>query len=117
MSIKITISSDQLKAKANEQNLARAEYALMVQVHADMNLYVPKKEGHLRDESFTKGSSIFYPLPYAKAQFYGGYTSASGKKVTFSTYTTPGTGKRWDLKAKANHLSTWQQAFTKGGDF
>ncbi|WP_238140599.1 minor capsid protein, partial [Streptococcus suis] len=37
--------------------------------------------------------------------------------VTFRKYTTPGTGKRWDEKAKAIHMTDWVQRFVKGAGF
>ncbi|BAK21839.1 minor capsid protein [Melissococcus plutonius] len=117
MGVKIHVDTKEVQQIAMMKNMNRSEFALINQVHADMNLYVPKKEGHLRDDSYAQDMSIYYPLSYAKAQFYGGFTTKNGKEVHFTNYTTPGTGKRWDLKAKANHIRAWKQAFLKGGNW
>lgn len=82
-----------------------AQIALVNQVHADMNPYAPFKHGPLRNASYVAldNKSIIYTVPYARAQFY----------TQFSNYTTPGTGPRWDLKAKAIHGASWASAAGK----
>ncbi|MBL5010076.1 minor capsid protein [Enterococcus lactis] len=47
---------------------------------------------------------ILYETKYARRQFY-----LNGKK-----YTTPGTGPRWDLKAKSLYMPSWKKAYLKG---
>lgn len=75
------------------------QYALANQVHADMNNYVPALTYDLRNQSNVSidSKTIIYNVPYARPQFYNQY----------SNYTTPGTGPRWDLKAKAIHGGSW----------
>jgi|SRR5690625_507003 len=77
----------------------RAQMILINQAHADMNQFVPFKYGPLRNTSYITldNKSIIYTVPYARIQFY----------TQFSNYTTPGTGPRWDLKAKAIHGASW----------
>src|SRR5690625_5052883 len=79
--------------------IPKAQYIMANQVHADMNPYVPMLTGDLRNQSTiaTDGKSIYYNVPYARYQFY----------IQHSRYTTPGTGPRWDLKAKAIHGASW----------
>ena len=79
--------------------IPKAQYIMANQVHADMNPYVPMLTGDLRNQSAiaVDGSHIYYNVPYARKQFY----------VQHSNYTTPGTGPRWDLKAKAIHGDSW----------
>ncbi|MCV2505654.1 minor capsid protein [Melissococcus plutonius] len=117
MGIKINFNDEKLRKKTDINNLKLAQFALMNQVYADMNLYAPRKEGKLRDDSYVNGTTVFYPLPYAKAQFHGGFITKNGRKIKFSHYTTPGTGPRWDLKAKGMHMQSWQRAFVKGGNY
>ena len=77
----------------------KAQYIMANQIHADMNDYVPALYYDLRNQSSIAldGKSIYYNVPYARKQFY----------VQHSRYTTPGTGPRWDLKAKAIHGKSW----------
>jgi len=77
----------------------QGQHALINQVHADMNPYVPMLKGDLRGQSTMTmdAKSIIYNVPYARRQFY----------IPHYNYTTPGTGARWDLKAKAIHGGSW----------
>lgn len=83
----------------------RGQYALINQVHADMNPYVPMLTGDLRNQSSMAldGKSIIYNVPYARKQFFNQH----------SKYTTPGTGPRWDLKAKSIHGKSWERITKK----
>lgn len=77
----------------------QGQYALANQVHSDMNNYVPMLTGDLRNQSNVAldNKSIIYNAPYARRRFY----------EPAINYTTPGTGARWDLKAKSIHGSLW----------
>src|SRR5690606_36064247 len=81
---------------------AKAQYVYASQVHADMNRYVPFLSGDLRSQSTiaVDGKSIYYNVPYARAQFYG-YVGKGRYKVR--RYTTTGSTVRWYLKAKIIH--------------
>ena len=76
----------------------KGQYALANQVYADMNNYVPALDYDLRNQSSiaSDNKSIYYNVPYARKQFY----------TQFQNYTTPGTGPRWDKKAKSIHLDS-----------
>ena len=75
------------------------QYALANQVHADSNNYAPFLTGDLRSQSAvsTDGKSIIWNAPYARRQYFN-----VGAK-----FTTPGTGPKWDQKAKAIHGGSW----------
>lgn len=75
------------------------------QMHQDMEQYVPKRAGFLRSQSFVNGTGVHYTAKYARAQFYG---LVNGHRVR--NYSTPGTSRRWDLRAKAVYMSDWQKA-------
>lgn len=109
--LKVDVNKDDLDRKLSSKNIDRGVYALTNQAHADMDRYVPKRQGHLRQDSFARNNTITYTVPYARAQFRG----VVGKGHPVRNYTTPGTGKRWDLRAKANHIDDWRKAFVKGG--
>lgn len=100
MAIKISIKSDLKGIKVKTDRMVKtAQYALANQVHADSNIYAPKKVGDLRSQSSVAmdGKSIIWNVPYARYQYYG-----MGFK-----YTTPGTGPKWDQKAKSIHMASW----------
>lgn len=75
------------------------QYALVNQVHADSNPYVPMLTSDLRNQSniTADNKSIIYNVPYARTQYH----------TQFSNYTTPGTGPYWDKKAKSIHGQSW----------
>lgn len=104
MGIKIDLGG--VRAKVSPQAMKRGRYALANQAMADMNPFVPKKNNTLRQSVHVKidGSAILYETKYARRQFY-----LNGKK-----YTTPGTGSRWDLKAKSLYMPSWKKAYLKG---
>lgn len=103
----VEINLDGAMTKLSDGALKRGQYALANQALADMNQYVPKRESNLRTavSMGIDGTEIIYNMPYAKAQFY----APGGWK-----YTTPGTGPRWDEKAKGIHMDDWENAFVKG---
>lgn len=111
MSVKVTVSLDGVKQKLSASNFNRGRYAMSNQMVSDMTQFVPKKESSLRitGHASADGSELIWYTPYAKAQFYG-----SNGKATFSNYSTPGTGKRWDLKAKSLYMNDWKKAFMRG---
>lgn len=109
----ISIDLSGVRKKISSEANINGQRALANQATADMNPFVPMSSGggSLRVAvSITRdGSSINYHMVYAKAQFYG----TNGKAI-FRKYSTPGTGKRWDLKAKALYLPAWKRAYLKG---
>lgn len=100
MAIRVKITSDLngVSRKAS-QMIKLGQYALANQVHADANLYAPRKSGDLRSQSSIgiDGKSIIWNVPYARRQYYN-----YGAK-----FTTPGTGPKWDAKAQAIHGVDW----------
>ena len=95
-----------LNKKLGPAALKRAENGLGEQVTKDMFPFVPKA----KTKRLSKGvwnpatKSVVYGVPYAKKQFY----APGGWK-----YTTPGTGPRWDRKAKAKHGASWSKRVAK----
>lgn len=73
--------------------------------------YVPMKSGALRSlgQVIDHETVEWRGVPYGKAQFFG----TNGMAV-FKNYTTPGTGKRWDLVTKGNHMQEIEQAYVRG---
>lgn len=104
--VNVDVDIEKMKQKLSTQNLKRGQYALANQILMDMNQFVPLKDAFLRNSATIgiDGSTINYNTPYARKQFY----------VQHSNYTTPGTGPRWDLKAKSMFMSSWEKAYIKG---
>lgn len=106
---KITVDLGGVRKKLSSQAQQRGQYALANQALADMNQFVPMDEGILRQTASIDidGTAINYNMPYAGRLFY----------MYMYNYTTPGTGPRWDLKAKSAFMSGWINAFAKGADW
>lgn len=107
--VQVTINLEPAKAKLSQAKINRGRYALANQAIMDMNQFVPMREGILRMEAHinSDGSAINYTVPYAANLFY----------MAKRNYTTPGTGPRWDLKAKSMFMSSWIEAFKRGADW
>lgn len=100
MSVRVNVTKDLkgIPVKLNRMTKL-GQYALVNQVHADMNPYVPALSYDLRNISSIgiDGKSVQYNVPYARKQFF----------VPAKKYTTSGTGPRWDLKALSIHRDSW----------
>ena len=107
--VSVTIKLDGARKKFSEAAMKRGQYALANQALADMNQFVPMDENILRQSASIDidGGGINYNTPYAAKLFY----------MYMYNYTTPGTGPRWDIKAKRVFMSHWVNAFTKGADW
>lgn len=103
---KVEIDLGGVYQKLSPQSRQRGQYALANQALADMNPFVPMKEGILRMSATidTDGSAVNYNTPYAHQMFY----------YHMINYTTPGTGPRWDNKAKGMHMRDWERTYMKG---
>lgn len=100
MEVNVDVDLKGVKPKI-ERMIRSGQYALVNQVHADMNPYVPALSYDLRNQSNVTldNRAVIYNVPYARRRFY----------EPASRYTTPGTTARWDLKAKAIHGSSWER--------
>lgn len=113
MSIRIEVDLGGVKSKLSDRNIIRGKVAMANQMLLDMTNFVPmaneggdlRVSGHVVDN----GDAIEWNTVYARAQFYG-----TNGIVNFQHYSTPGTGKRWDEKAKAIYMSDWKNVFVKG---
>ena len=116
MSNSVEIEADMEGAlrKVDQRAIIGGQHALGNQMLGDMNLYVPRRSGTLQSTGHIARNNevLVWNTPYAKAQFYG----SAGPRV-FRQYTTPGTGKRWDLVAKGNHMGDWKKAWLKGAGY
>lgn len=105
--VKVDINLNGAYRKLSAQAMTQGRRAVANQALADMNQFVPMKEGILRMTGTIDldATAVNYNTPYARRHFYapGGWN-----------YTTPGTGPRWDLKAKGMFMSDWVEAFKKG---
>lgn len=103
---RISVDLGGVRRKLSKQAQQRGQYAMANQALADMNPFVPKREGFLRMTGHVESSGdyVVYNQPYAAKMFY----------MMMYNYTTPGTGPRWDNKAKALFMSDWIKAYMKG---
>lgn len=113
--IRVSVNLDAMNRRFSKGNRMVVQDMLGEQVAADMYQFVPMRRGggDLRKGRYHRPSkAVVYRTPYAQAQFRG----TNGRAV-FRKYTTPGTGKRWDLKAKSRYGRKWRmmvaQAYTK----
>lgn len=111
MGVNISVNINGLRAKVSPQNIQRGRYAMANQMGADMIPFVPKKNNDLRDSMRVSpdGMKVIFDTPYAKAQYNG----QAGHRV-FRKYSTTGTGKHWDKRAKALYRRSWERAFIEG---
>jgi hypothetical protein len=103
---KVEINLGGAYQKMSPQARRRGQQAMANQALADMNPFVPADDFILRQTATIDidGSGINYNTPYAARMFY----------MMMYNYTTPGTGPRWDNKAKAIHMADWERAYMKG---
>lgn len=103
---KVSINIGGARSKMSAARVTSGRRAMANQAMGDMNPFVPMAEGILRQTATIDldGSGVNYNTPYARKFFY----------MMMYNYTTPGTGPRWDNKAKAIFISDWERAFMKG---
>lgn len=106
MGISITVDLGRINKKFGPNAKKVAEYAIAKQAMLDMERFVPLRDGDLRGPDHVSGNQIVYNTVYARAQFYGSSYNKH-RSFKFSKYTTPGTGPRWDLKAKGMYGDKW----------
>ncbi|HEM5257229.1 TPA: minor capsid protein [Streptococcus suis] len=104
VSVKVDLKG--IEKKVSSAALAKGKLAIASQMKMDSTPFIPRKSGELRGSAQISKDGIRYPGPYARAQFYGSSYNKH-RSFTFKRYTTPGTGKRWDLKASALHIKNW----------
>lgn len=104
VSVKVDLKG--IEKKVSPTALAKGKLAIASQMKKDMARFIPRKSGDLSGSGQATKDGVKYPGPYARAQFYGSSYNKH-RSFTFKRYTTPGTGKRWDLKASAIHVKDW----------
>lgn len=116
VNIKVDLSG--FSNKLSPYRFRKGADAMLNQMLTDMDRYIPKKSGALRfiGHVNTGRSQLVWQAPYARAQYYGKIMK-KGATYSIKNYTTPGTGPRWDLKAKAKYGKKWAEVFVKGAGF
>ena len=104
VSVKVDLKG--IENKVSPTALAKGKLAIASQMKSDMAPFIPRKSGELSGSGQASKDGVKYPGPYARPQFYGSSYNKH-RSFTFKKYTTPGTGKRWDLKASAIHVKDW----------
>jgi hypothetical protein len=106
---KVVVELTGAKRKVSTQSHRRGQQTMANQALADMNPFVPADDHILRQTATIDidGSAVNYNTPYAAKMFY----------MMMYNYTTPGTGPRWDNKAKGLHIRDWERAYLRGAGF
>lgn len=107
MSVRVNVTKDLRGVKKRVDGMKKlGQYAFVNQVHHDSNLYAPRKSGDMRIQSYVTpdNKQIIWNAKYARKQYY----APGGWK-----YTTPGTGPKWDQKAKGIHGKQWERITQK----
>lgn len=104
VSVKVDLHG--LEKKCSPEAVRRGKVAMISQMIDDMEQFIPRRDGTLSGSGTPISDGIRYPELYARAQFYGSSYNKN-KSWTFSKYTTPGTGKRWDKKASSKYSKEW----------
>ena len=106
--IDVNINYDRINGR-----LTKAHKAATNQFMLEADKYVPRRQGTLRQSGrvSNNGESVIWNTPYAHYQYMG--VSKLGKRGW--TYTTPGTGPKWDEKVKgdANAMNNIANAFKR----
>ena len=119
MGVKVNIDAD-IAGKLNNFTISRALNAAASQAALELTDYntgvVPRLHGDLRATATPDGPDVDFNSLYAASQFNGGFTRKDGSKVTFSHYTTPGTGPHWDEAVQHNEVKMQRirDAYLKG---
>jgi hypothetical protein len=104
--VTVKVDLQGLEKKCSPEAVKRGKVAMIGQMITDMQPFIPRRDGTLSASGSAFSDGIRYPGPYARAQFYGSSYNKN-RSFTFSKYTTPGTGKRWDKKAIPKHGKNW----------
>lgn len=96
--IRVSTEINGVRVRA-EELVRRGQIALVNQVHADSNIYAPMLSTDLRNQSAISqdNKSISWNTPYARRHYYNQMVN----------YSEPGTGPKWDQKAKSIHGASW----------
>lgn len=107
--VNVTVNLSGAQKKLSAQSQRKGQYAAANQALASMNPYVPALDHILRNTATIDidGAGVNYNAPYARKQFYEQH----------SNYTTPGTGSRWDLRAKSKHMDDIKNAYLRGAGY
>lgn len=114
--VKIQVNFEEIEKKLAPETVKRGRLAMYSQAMMDMDKYVPRKAGDLRSSARQVDDGIEYNTKYARAQYYGGAYNKH-TSFTFSWYTTPGTGPRWDKKVPSDKKKKWGQMALKAMGF
>ena len=104
--VTVKVDLQVLEKQCRPGAVKRGKVAMIGQMITDMQPFSPRRDGTLSASGSPFSDGIRYPGPYARAQFYGSSYNKN-RSFVFRNYTTPGTGKRWDMKASAKYSKQW----------
>ncbi len=118
MTVRVSYTGKNLDKMFSQSRMSETAYVVANQAMADMDKFVPYKQGHLAGSAHIDSNryTIVYDTPYAKAQFYGFITNyKTGKQSRIRNYTRtehPQASRRWDLRAKGLYMDKWLNTVT-----
>ena len=116
--VHVQVNLSGLKHKLSTSRFNAAKKTMANQIITNMDQFVPRSGsggGYLRASGHVNSQgNIEYAMIYARAQFYGFVTARDGSQHRVHRYTTPGTSRRWDLRASAHYGEVWAQALVRG---
>ena len=104
MRVDVKVNTKDIDKKLSKANLNNANRIVAGQMLMDMTPFVPFRKGTLIGSAHLNGNVLSWNTPYARRRFYE-------ENVNF---TTPGTGARWDNRAKAVNMDSWLRVLKKG---
>ena len=110
--IKVKKDLGKMEKRFSKSGTADINDKLGEQVTKDMSPFVPKGDTkRLSKGRWVRGRKVvLYPEKYARAQFRG-MVGRPARRVY--RYSTAGTSRRWDLRAKAKHSKKWAKQVAK----
>ncbi|HFI0682434.1 TPA: minor capsid protein [Streptococcus suis] len=104
--VSVRVDFDKIEKMLSPASVKRGKLAMTSQALLDMDQYVPMRSGVLRASARGTDVGVEYSTPYARAQYYGSSYNKH-RSFTFNNYTTPGTGKRWDMRVSPEKKRQW----------
>lgn len=116
MKVNVKVDLSGVARKLSKENIRQGKLSMMDNMLADMNQFVPFREGTLSQTGIITADEegLKWDTKYAKAQFYGMVGRPAKPVRQYTTSKHPRAGKRWDLKAQGLYMDSWKKAFIDG---
>lgn len=110
--IEVSIQSDlkDVKKKLSKTNLDMGQIAMANQMLADIDDFVPYREGSLSSRVFASmdGTELIYDSDYASRMYHG------SEDWNWTKEFHPLAGPKWDEAAKGIYMEDWKKVYVEG---